>query len=46
MLFDTDVLIFVQRGNIKAAALIENAEQRCISTQTYMELLQSHLQKP
>ncbi|MDQ7010369.1 MAG: type II toxin-antitoxin system VapC family toxin [Mariprofundaceae bacterium] len=41
MLFDTDVLIFVQRGNIKAAALIEAAEQRYISTQTYMELLQS-----
>lgn len=41
MLFDTDVLIFVQRGNIKAAALIESTEQRYISTQTYMELLQS-----
>jgi len=40
MLFDTDVLIFVQRGNIKAAALVESTEQRYISTQTYMELLQ------
>jgi len=40
MLFDTDVLIFVQRGNRKAAALIEYTDQRYISTQTYMELLQ------
>jgi len=40
MLFDTDVLIFVQHGNIKASALVESAEHRYISTQTYMELLQ------
>ncbi len=40
MLFDTDVLIFVQRGNAKAAALAEATEQRDISTQTYIELLQ------
>ncbi|MDQ6987284.1 MAG: PIN domain-containing protein [Mariprofundaceae bacterium] len=39
--FDTDVLIFVQRGNIKAAMLVESAGRRYISTQTYMELLQS-----
>jgi len=36
MLFDTDMLIFVQRGNNKAAALVESTEQRYISTQTYM----------
>jgi len=40
MLFDTDVIIFVQRGNSKAAKLIEEADQRLISAQTYMELLQ------
>ena len=40
MLFDTDVLIYVQRGNEKAAKKIEIAKQRSISVQTYMELLQ------
>ena len=40
VLFDTDVLIFVQRGNINASVLVEDTEQRYISTQTYMELLQ------
>ena len=40
MFFDTDILIFVQRGNRKAAKIIENAEEHCISIQTYMELLQ------
>ncbi len=40
ILFDTDVLIFVQKGNIKAAQLIENTPERAISTQTYLELLQ------
>ncbi len=40
ILFDTDVLIFVQKGNIKAAQLIENTPERSISTQTYLELLQ------
>ncbi len=40
ILFDTDMLIFVQRGNVKAGRLIEQTPQRAISTQTYMELLQ------
>lgn len=40
MLFDTDVLIFVQRGHEKAARLITRTRDRHVSIQTYMELLQ------
>ena len=40
MIFDTDVLIWVQRGNLKAARLIEITPKRSISIQTSMELLQ------
>src|SRR3990172_5521489 len=40
MIFDTDILIWVQRGNSKAAGKIENAGVRCLSIQSYMELLQ------
>lgn len=40
MIFDTDILIWVQRGNEKAARLIEKADTRCLSVQSYMELLQ------
>lgn len=40
MLFDTDVLIWVQRGNAKAAKAIESAPRRRISILTQMELMQ------
>ena len=41
MLFDTDIFIWVQRGNVKATDLMESVEERYLSVQTYMELLQS-----
>jgi len=41
MIFDTDVLIWVQRGNKEAAQMITNADERFISVITYMELLQN-----
>ncbi len=40
MIFDTDIFIWVQRGNEKAAKLMEKAEEKYLSIQTYMELLQ------
>jgi len=40
MIYDTDILICVQRGDEKAAKLIEKDERRQLSIQSYMELLQ------
>ena len=40
MIFDTDVLIWAQRGNLNAAHLINTTYSRAISILTYMELLQ------
>ena len=41
MIFDTDIFIWTQRGNENAAKLMEKAEEKYLSTQTYMELLQA-----
>lgn len=45
MLFDTDVLIWIQKGNEKAARLLEDDVAAKISIFTYMELLQCAINK-
>jgi predicted nucleic acid-binding protein len=41
VIFDTDILIWVQRGNQKAARVIDQSKDRYVSVLTYMELLQA-----
>ena len=41
MIFDTDILIWVQKGNKKTARVIDQNQERKISILTCMELLQS-----
>lgn len=40
MIFDTDVLIWVLRGNGQAARALDKTDERALSVVTYMELLQ------
>ena len=40
MIFDTDIFIWAQRGNAKSAKLMEMSEERHLSIQSFMELLQ------
>ena len=41
MIFDTDILIWVQRGHPKAAKLIDNTKNRFLSIYSHLELLQN-----
>ncbi len=45
MLIDTDVLIWVSRGNDKAIEVLDNIESIVISDVTYMELIQGAFNK-
>ena len=40
MVYDTDIFIWIQRGNSKAAKLITKDDDKYLSVQSYMELLQ------
>lgn len=40
MIFDTGIFIWIERGNRKAADLIDATSERFLSIQSYMELLQ------
>jgi predicted nucleic acid-binding protein len=41
MIFGTDILVWIQRGNEKAATLVDKSSERFLSILSYMELLQS-----
>lgn len=45
MIFDTDVFVWAQRGNLKAIQIMEAEEDRRLSILTYMELLQGATDK-
>ncbi len=45
MLFDTDIIIWLMRGNSKAAKVVDAAVERYISVLTRMELLQGSKNK-
>ena len=45
MIFDTDVLIYAQRGARRAALAIDSAAERFVSVQSLMELLQGSRDK-
>jgi len=40
MMFDTDVLIWLERGYLKAARLVDSSKDPSISVVTYMELIE------
>ena len=40
MIFDTDVLVWASRGNLRAARIIDAATDRALSIVSFMELLQ------
>ena len=45
MMFDTDVLIWLERGYLKAARLVDSSEDPSISVVTYMELIEGACDK-